>query len=193
MKVLIACEFSGVVREAFRELGHDAWSSDLLPTEIPSPYHLQGDVLQYLDKGWDLMIAHPPCTRLCNSGVRWLNERNLWQELEEATEFFKAFLNAPIARIAVENPIPHKYAIERIGRKYDQVIQPYMFGEPYRKATCLWLKNLPALVPTQIIPKENCKQEVHLASPGPNRWMLRSRTYKGFAKAMASQWSNLNA
>lgn len=187
MKILIACEFSGIVREAFRAKGHDAWSSDLLPTEIPSEYHLQGDVLQYLDQGWDMLIAHPPCTRLSNSGVRWLQERNLWQEMEEAAVFFNKFLTAPINKIMVENPIQHKYARALIP-KYNQVVQPNWFGDPYRKATCLWLKNLPELIPTNMIPKEQCKQEVHLASPGPDRWKFRSRTYQGFANAMADQW-----
>jgi len=124
MKVLIACEFSGIVRDAFAKKGHDAWSCDLLPTEIPGN-HIQGDVCDILDDGWDMMIAHPPCTYLANSGVRWLHERpERWEKLKEAADFFRTLLNAPIERICIENPIPHKYAIYLIGRKYDQIIQP---------------------------------------------------------------------
>ena len=134
MRVLVACEFSGIVRDVFAARGHDAWSCDLLPTERPGN-HIQGDVLEILNDGWNLMIAHPPCPRLTNAAVCWLHKRNLWKELDEAAIFFKKFLNAPISKIAVENPIPHKYAVERIGRKYDQLVQPYMFGHPERKAT----------------------------------------------------------
>jgi len=151
MKVLIACEFSGIVREAFRNLGYNAWSCDLLPSEIPSKYHIQKDVRKIIDRNWDMMIAFPPCTYLCNSGVRWLYEKEgRWKKLEEAAEFFKYLLNAPIEKIAVENPIPHKYAVNLIGRKYDQIIHPWQFGHPESKATCLWLKNLPKLKPTKI-------------------------------------------
>ena len=186
MRILVACEFSGVVREAFSALGHEAWSCDLLPTEIPGN-HYQGDIRDILYSGWDLMVAHPPCTRLCNSGVRWLAERNLWQEMREASEFFKLILNAPIAKIAVENPIPHKYAVEIIGRKYDQVIQPYQFGHGETKATCLWLKGLPFLESTNIV--EGREQRIHKMSPGKNRSHERSRTYTGVANAMAAQWA----
>lgn len=185
MRVLVACEFSGVVRSAFRALGHDAWSCDLLPAE-DGGQHIQGDVRELLDQNWDLLIAHPPCTRLANSGVRWLAERNLWGELDEAADLFRAFLEAPIDRIAVENPIPHRYAVERIGRKYDQVVQPWQFGHGETKATCLWLKNLPPLVSTGIV--EGREQRVWRASPGPDRWKERSRTYPGLAAAMAQQW-----
>jgi len=188
MRVLVACEFSGVVREAFRKLGHDAYSCDLLPSELPSPYHIQGDVLKAISDGWDLLVAHPPCTRLCNSGVRWLAERNLWGELRESAAFFRAFLEAPVERIVVENPIPHKYALELIGRKYDQVIQPYMFGEPESKATCLWLKNLPQLLPTKWV--QDRKQRCYLETPSPERWKNRSRTYQGIADALASQYGS---
>lgn len=186
MRVLIGCEFSGVSREAFRALGHDAWSCDILPSEDGSRYHLQGDVRKCLDMYWDLAIFHPPCTRLCNSGVRWLAERNLWAELDEACEFFRELLDAPIPRIAVENPIPHKYAVERIGRSYDFTTQPYDHGDPYTKRTAFWLKNLPPLVPSN--PVAGREAAVHLASPGPDRWRERSRTYPGLGKAMASQW-----
>lgn len=185
MKVLIACEFSGVVRDAFRAMGHDAMSCDLLPTAVPGPHH-QGDVLDVLYEGWDMLIGFPPCTRLCNSGVRWLNERNLWAELDEAAAFFRKLLDAPIPRKAMENPIPHKYAIERIGRKYDQIIQPWQFGHGETKATCLWLENLPPLQPTNIV--EGREARVHKASPGPDRWKERSETLPGIGAAMAAQW-----
>lgn len=186
MRVLVACEYSGRVREEFRLLGHDAYSCDLLPAEDESEYHIQGDVLPLLTAGWDLLVAHPPCTRLCNSGVRWLHERNLWAELDEAAEFFRAFLDAPIRRIAVENPVPHKYALELIGRRYDFTTQPYEHGEPYTKRTAFWLKGLPPLRPTLIVDKR--EPAVHRMSPGPDRWKERSRTYKGLARAMAEQW-----
>lgn len=189
MKILIGCEFSGIVREEFRKLGHDAWSCDLLDTEIPGN-HIKGDVLRILEDGWDMLIAHPPCFRLCNSGVRWLQERDLWEELDESAYFFRRFLNAPIEKVAVENPIPHKYAIDRIGRKYDQIIQPWMFGHGETKATCLWLKNLPLLYPTKIV--DGRKGRVHYESPGPDRWKNRSRTLQGIAKAMAKQWGGIN-
>lgn len=191
VRVLIACEFSGIVRTAFRKRGFDAWSCDLLPAEDNSKYHIQTDVRDILNDGWDLMIAHPPCTYLANSGVRWLHERpERWKKLKEAVKFFKTLLNAPIPHIAVENPIPHKYAIQLIGRKYDQLIQPYYFGEPYSKATCFWLKNLPKLKPTKILPKSVVKQQVWKEPPSPERWKNRSRTYKGVAEAMAEQWGN---
>ena len=189
IRVLVACEFSGIVRRAFRRRGFDAWSCDLLPSEDASPYHLCCDVRNILKDDWDLMIAHPPCTYLANSGVRWLHERpNRWEELEKAVRFFLVLLNAPIRFIAIENPIPHRYAIERIGKKYDQIIQPWQFGEPYSKATCFWLKNLPKLRPTRIIPKRCVKQQVLREPPSPNRWKNRSRTFVGIAEAMADQW-----
>jgi hypothetical protein len=185
MKILIACEFSGTVRDAFAAKGHDAWSCDILPTEKPGQ-HIQGDVLEILDNGWDMMIAHPPCTRLANSGVRWLHERNLWNELDKAAEFFRQFLYADIPLIAVENPIPHKYAIERIGEKYTQKIQPWQFGHGESKATCLWLKCLPRLMPTNIVNER--KQTMWKLPPSKNRWKLRSTTYQGIANGMADQW-----
>ncbi len=185
MKVLIACEFSGIVRDAFIAKGHDAVSCDLLPTERPGP-HIQGDVLEILDDGWDLMIAHPPCTRLCNSGVRWLAERNLWNELVKGATFFKKLLNAPINKIAIENPIPHKYAVNFIGRKYDQLFQPWHFGHGEIKATCLWLKNLPKLQPTNVV--EGRKPRCANMPKTPERGKLRSITFQGIADAMADQW-----
>lgn len=192
MKVLVACEFSGVVRDAFREQGHEAYSCDLLPNE--SKYHIQDDVLNVLyheERKFDLMIAHPPCTRLCNSGVMWLSKRDLWDELKRATVFFYDLWNAPIDRICIENPIPHKYA-KLI--PYSQIIQPYQFGHPERKATCLWLKNLPKLKPTKDVKEEMEKspkkeaQRIHYMSPGKDRWQKRSITFKGIAQAMAMQF-----
>ena len=148
MKVLIACEYSGTVREAFKAKGHDAWSCDILPTEIKGQ-HLEGDVLNFLDRGWDLMIAHPPCTYLCNSGVSWLHRtKGRWEKMVEGAKFFKKLLEAPIKKIVIENPVMHKYAKEIIGRKQDQTIQPYEFAKSLgsadnvSKRTCLWLKKL---------------------------------------------------
>lgn len=191
MRVLVACESSGRVREAFRRLGHYAVSCDLEPAEDRSPAHIRGDVRQIIGHGWDLVIAHPPCTRLTNSGVRWLNERNLWGDLRDACNFFNLFKRcAP--KVCIENPIPHKYARDRIGC-YTQIIQPWQFwhidapGEGEQKATCLWLENLPPLVPTT--PLETGRhQACWLMSPGPNRTRERSRTYLGIADAMAEQW-----
>ena len=186
MNILIACEFSGIVRDAFVLRGHNAWSCDLLPTEREGN-HIQDDVLKHLNDGWDLMIAHPPCTYLCNSGVRWLAEREgRWQQMQDGALFFKVLLDADIPRIAVENPIPHKYALEIIGRKYDEIIQPWWFGDGETKATCLWLKNLPPLMATCVSPERI--QRVHSLPPSEDRWIERSRTYQGFANAMAEQW-----
>lgn len=194
-RVLVACEFSGVVRDAFRNVGgHQAYSCDLLPSPDNNRFHFQCDVKWLLEKVYspsefDLIIAHPPCTRLANSGVRWLAERNLWQEMREGAEFFRYFLDLNCEHIAIENPIPHKYALEIIGRKYDQIIQPWQFGHGETKATCLWLKNLPKLEPTNIV-KERV-QRVHLLPPSEDRWKLRSVTYEGIANAMAEQWGKI--
>ena len=199
MKILVACEFSGIVREAFRLRGHDAWSCDLLPTEIPGQ-HIQDDVLNHPDEAWDMMIAFPPCTYLTNAGVRHLYNHVLssngkqaavhgearWGEMKKAAEFFRRLLNADIPKICVENPIPHRYAVAEIGRKYDQLIQPFWFGDPYQKATCMWLKGLVKLKPTNVV--EGREQKCHKEPPSPNRWKNRSRTYKGIAEAMATQW-----
>lgn len=189
MRVLVACEFSGIVRDAFRAQGHDAWSCDLLPTEIDGP-HIVGDVLTVLARGWELMIAHPPCTYLCNSGVRWLyggggmvRHVARWAEMERAAKFFLALLDAPVPRIAIENPIPHGHA----GLPdYSQVVQPYQFGHGETKATCLWLKGLPHLTPTDRV--DGRRGRVHFESPGPDRWKNRSRTLTGIAAGMAEQW-----
>ncbi len=189
MKIIIACEFSGTVRDAFIAQGHDAISCDLLPTESPGP-HIQDDIMNVDLSKFDLMIAHPPCTYLCNSGVMWLHkDKSRWKKMEEGAKFFKLLLEAPVKHIAVENPIMHKYAVEIIGRRQDQVIQPWQFGHGETKATCLWLKNLPKLVPTNIV--EGREQRLHKLPPSKDRWKLRSMTYKGIAEAMASQWGRL--
>ena len=197
-KVLVACEYSGTVRDAFIKAGHDAMSCDLLPTDAAGP-HYQGDVKYVLDDEWDLLIAHPPCTYMTNSGVSWLHKDPArWALLDDAAAFFNLLLDAPIKRIAVENPIMHKYAKERIGnRKQDQVVQPWMFGHMEQKGTCLWLKNLPLLTATNNVKAEmlllpdNERQRLHYLSPGPDRWKLRSKTYQGIADAMAAQWGCL--
>ena len=183
MRVLIACEYSGAVRDAFRIAGHDAMSCDLLPSEIPGA-HYQGDVRDVLSDGWDLMVAHPPCTHLAVSGARWFHEKQA--EQAEALDFVRLLLEAPIPRIAVENPVS---IISTRIRKPDQVIQPWQYGHGETKATCLWLKNLPALKPTQII--DGREARVHRMPPGPNRWKERSRTNAGIAAAMADQWGRL--
>jgi hypothetical protein len=183
MKVLIACEFSGIIREAFTAKGHNAWSCDLLPTEQPGN-HLQCDVVSVLNKGWDLMIAHPPCTYLAVSGARWFKDR--FEEQCQALEFVELLMNAPIPRICLENPVS---IISTRIRKPDQSIQPWQFGHGETKKTCLWLKNLPALKPTKIV--DGRSGRVWKESPSPDRWKNRSRSYTGIATAMAEQWGQL--
>lgn len=186
MKVLIACEYSGKVRDAFISKGHDAMSCDILPTERPGP-HYQGDVFDIINKGWDLMIAHPPCTYLCNSGVTWLyRQEGRWDKMREGADFFKRLFNADIPMIAIENPIMHKHAVEIIGHRQDQVVQPWQFGHGETKATCFWLKGLPVLTPTEIV--EGRYQRMHLLPPSKDRAKVRSETYQGIADAMAQQW-----
>lgn len=180
MKVLVACEFSGTVRDAFRARGHDAISCDLLPSEKPGP-HIQDDVLKHLDKGWDLMIAHPPCTHLAVSGARWFAMKQ--REQLEALAFVRALFNAPISRKAIENPV--SIISSRI-RKPDQIIQPWQFGHGETKATCLWLENLPKLRSTEEV--EGRAERIHRLPPTADRWKLRSLTYSGIAAAMAEQW-----
>lgn len=182
MKVLVACEYSGTVRESFKALGHDAWSCDLLPTEIPGQ-HIQDDVRNVLDFGWDLMIAHPPCTHLAVSGARWFPEKR--HEQEQALEFVRLLMNAPIDRIAIENPVS---IISSYIRPPEQIIQPYMFGHGEMKTTCLWLKNLPHLIPTNYVTGR--EQRIWKLPPSDNRWLERSRTFQGIADAMAAQWGN---
>ena len=188
MKILIACEESQEVCKAFRKLGHEAYSCDILPCSGGhQEWHIQDDVTKHLEDGWDLMIAHPPCTRLANSGVRWLKERNLEGDVIIASEFFNSLLNNPIPKVCVENPIQHKYARDYI-RMYDQIIQPYQFGHGEQKATCLWLRGLPYLIPTKIV--NSREQRIWKMPPSKDRAKLRGITYPGIAKAMAEQWGN---
>lgn len=187
MRVLVACEFSGTVRDCFIEKGHDAWSCDLLPCE-DSPHsdkHLQRDVREVLGDGWDLMIAHPPCTHLAVSGARWFKDKKV--EQAEALEFVRVLMDSPIPKWAIENPVS---VISTRIRKPDQIIQPWQFGHGETKKTCLWLKNLPLLRPTEIV--EGRENRIHMMPPGPDRWKKRSLTYKGIAKAFADQWGYSN-
>lgn len=196
MRVLVACEFSGIVRDAFLDRGHDAWSCDLLPTENNSNRHIQGDVREVLDMGWDMLIvAHPPCTRLCNSGVRWLSKPpagktldQMWQELREGAELFSDLWNAPVERVCIENPVMHGHAKKLIRNYQDfaQSVQPWQFGHGEVKRTCLWLRGLPPLTPTDIV--DGREARVHRMPPGPDRWRERSRFFTGIATAMAQQW-----
>lgn len=194
MRVIVACEFSGIVREAFKKKGHDAWSCDLLSTEIPGK-HIKHDILDIIYQNereinfkdvphsFDLMIAHPPCTHLAVSGARWFKQRQ--KEQKEAIEFFMSLVNAPIDKICIENPISimsTKY------RKPDQIVQPWMFGHGETKSTCLWLKNLPKLIPTKIV--SGREGRVWKEPPSKNRWKKRSRTYTGIAEAMGKQWGD---
>lgn len=180
LRVLVACEFSGVVRDAFRALGHEAWSCDLLESERPGP-HVVCDVREVLRDGWDLMIAHPPCQHLAVSGARWFSGKGA--EQAAALDFVQELMVAPIPRIAVENPVS---VISTAIRRPDQVVQPWMFGHGETKATCLWLKGLPKLIPSRIV--DGRAARVHRMAPSPDRWRERSRTYVGIAQAMAAQW-----
>ena len=191
MRILIACEYSGRVRNAFLKLGHDVMSCDLLESEDNSPHHYVGDVCDLLDQHWDLLIGHPPCTHLAVSGARHFAAKKASGVQDEALDFVRMLMNAPIHRIAIENPI--SIISSRI-RKPDQIVQPYQFGHPEQKATCLWLKNLPLLQPTndvqeymKTLPKSE-RERVHRMPPGPDRWKERSRTYQGIAEAFAAQW-----
>lgn len=200
MRVLVACEFSGTVRNAFAARGHDAWSCDLLPAEDGSNRHIRGDARDHLHESWDMiLVAHPPCTRLCNSGVRWLHVpppgKTLDQmraELLEAARLFATFWNAPVDRICIENPVMHRHAKALI-TGYEppaQSVQPWMFGHGETKRTCFWLRGLPPLRPTNIV--EGRTARVHRLPPSADRWAERSRTYAGIAEAMASQWGDLD-
>ncbi len=186
MKVLVACEFSGIVRDAFSARDHDAWSCDLLECERSHGKHITGDVYNLLYDGWDLMVAHPPCTHLAVSGARWFKGKNA--EQRDALAFVEGLWNAAIFRIAVENPVSILSTRSILG-KPSQIIQPWQFGHGEVKATCLWLKNLPKLVPTNIVSGREAR--VHKMAPGPNRWKERSRTLQGIADAMAEQWGQL--
>ncbi len=200
MNILIACEFSGTVRDAFIEKGHNAVSCDLLPSDSNFGDHYQGSVFDIINEGWDMMIAHPPCTYLTNAGVTWLYNKDKtknelrWEEMGQGAEFFKRLLNAKIPRICVENPIMHKYAKDIIGVNQSQIVQPWMFGHPESKATCLWLKGLPLLQETNNVKKQFLAlpkreaQRLHYLPPSADRWKIRSKTYDGVAAAMASQW-----
>lgn len=181
LRVLVACEMSGVVRDAFAARGHEAWSCDVLDCERDPTFHMRGDVRWVLSDFWDVMVAFPPCTHLCVSGARWFKDKLPQQQ--EAVDFVRLLLNAPIARIAVENPIG---VLSTRIRKPDQIIQPWQFGHGETKATCLWLRGLPKLKPTAIVSGRVAR--VHRASPGPDRWKERSRTLPGIADAMATQW-----
>jgi len=206
MKVLVACEYSGRVRQAFRDNGHEAWSCDLLESEDNSPYHIQGYVDGLLEQPWDLVVAHPPCTYLSNSGVRWLfpkegNDR--WEHMRDAVFFFIDCLKANAPRVAVENPIMHKHArevlieygmLDTLGFPPDGrpnfTVQPYQFGDPERKRTCFWTKGLEPLQPTSSMTKEDAQQSVWRMGPSETRWKDRSRTFPRIAKAIADQWGN---
>ncbi len=195
MKVLVACEYSGRVRDAFIKLGHDAMSCDLLPTDSPGP-HYQGDVFDLDLNEFDLMIAHPPCTYLTNSGVCHLHkDTSRWPKLFEGADFFRQLLESPVGRIAIENPIMHKYARQLIGGvKQTQVVQPWWFGHMEQKATCLWLKGVKPLIATNDVKTEmmklpkNERERLHYLPPSADRWKIRSTTYQGIADAMAMQW-----
>lgn len=195
MRVLIACEYSGTVRDAFKARGHDAWSCDLLPTDQPGQHH-QGDVIEFIknNPSWDLMIAHPPCTYLASSGLHW-NKRipGRDQLTLESLEFVTLLFNAPIPKIVLENPIGR---INTAIRKPDQIIQPWMFGEDASKSTCLWLKGVPKLEPTDIIKKDRYANQTpsgqNNLGPSKDRWKIRSTTYKGIAEAMATQWGRFH-
>ena len=182
MRVLIACEYSGTVRDAFIAVGHEAMSCDLLPTERPGP-HYQGDVRDVLNYPWDMMIAHPPCTDLSVSGARHFEAKRIDGRQQASVSFFMMLAKADIPQIAIENPV---CIMSSLWRKPDQVVQPYQFGHGETKATCLWLKGLPKLRPTNIV--QGREQRVHRMPPSPNRWKERSRTYQGIADAMAQQW-----
>ena len=195
MRVAVLCEFSGAVRDAFIARGHDAVSCDLLPCETPGP-HIQGDCLKQDWTGYDLVIAHPPCTYLCSSGLHWNKRRpDRQQKTEQALDFVRAIMQLPVPRLCIENPVG--CISTRIG-KPQQTIQPWMFGHPESKATCLWLRGLPLLVPTEILSRNGARWDNQTASgqnklaPGPNRWALRSKTYAGIAAAMADQWGKLS-
>jgi hypothetical protein len=205
MKVLIACETSGTVRNAFLDRGHDAWSCDVLPSDDLTNRHIQDDVLEVLKmESWDmLMVAHPPCTRLCNSGVRWLHKAppgktltEMWEQLDQGAELFSKLWNADVPRVAIENPVMHKYAKAKIKNfePFAQSIQPYEFADSIdaedniSKRTCLWLRNLPPLIKTGTLTRETARHDIHNASPGEDRWKVRSKFHKGIAEAMADQW-----
>lgn len=205
MRVLIGCETSGVMRRAFAARGHEVWSCDLLPAEDGSNRHIVGDVRDIMDDGWDMAVMHPPCTRLCNSGVRWMHtpppgrtREEMWAELDEGVALFAACWQAPIDRVAIENPVMHRHARERMPADLPrpQIVQPWWFGEPFFKATGFYLRGLPPLSATDKLtpPRPGTDEHkawsaVHRAPPGPDRWRFRSRTFAGVADACADQWA----
>jgi len=196
MRVLVACEYSGRVRDAFTKMGHDAMSCDLLPSDTMGA-HYQGDVFDIIDDGWDLMVAHPPCTYLSNSGVCHLyKDGNRWKDMIDGAVFFRQLLNANIPMKAIENPIMHGYAKKIIGRKQTQIVHPWQFGHTESKATCLWLEGLPPLAETHNVKEEmmllpkNERERLHYLPPSADRWKLRSTTYQGVADAFAAQWGD---
>ena len=208
MNVLVACEFSGIVRDAFRARGHDAWSCDLLPCEADPAYHIQGDVLKILEDNWDLMIAHPPCTHLAASGARWFKEKIADGRQQSGIDFFMEFVTAAVPMVAIENPIG---IMSTRYRKPDQIIQPFWFGHEVQKSTCLWLFDLPKLKPTKMVDRgmiyvdprgqkhggehtmlaKRSYSPLMLLAPSEERWKIRSRTFQGIADAMAEQWGNM--
>ncbi len=198
LNVLVACEFSGTVRRAWADRGHNAWSCDLIPSLDDSPNHIIGDARELLSGDWDLLlVAHPPCTRLCNSGVRWLTKppkgktlEQMWNELQEGADLFADFLNCDIKYKCIENPVMHKHAKKAIRnyREFTQSVQPWQYGHGETKRTCLWLDALPPLTPTDIV--DGRASRVHHASPGPNRWKERSKFFSGIADAMVDQWAS---
>lgn len=188
-RALVACETSGEVRRRLLAMGWDAVSVDILPADDgEAERHIVADVTPYLREPWDLVIAHPPCTRLCNSGVRWLAERDLWEDMRAGAGFFRACLDANAPRVAVENPVMHRYAREIVGRGPDFTVQPWQFGDNVKKRTCFWTRGLPPLKAASDLDGSTAVAEVHLASPGPDRWKRRSKTFPGMAEAIARQW-----
>jgi hypothetical protein len=194
MKVLVACEYSGTVRDAFIAQGHEAMSCDLLPTDVPGP-HYQGDVFDIIEDGWDMLVGFPPCTHLANSGAKWFAQKQASGEQQEGIDFFMSLINAPIKRIAIENPVG---IMSSLYRKPDQIIQPYYFGDEATKTTCLWLKGLPKLYPTKMVGRgerdvfasgKSLPKWLNLA-PSEDRWKIRSKTFDGIALAMADQWGS---
>jgi hypothetical protein len=189
--VLVACEYSGRIRDALLARGIDAVSCDLLPSETPGP-HIEGDVTPLLKERWAMVIAHPPCTYLANSGVRWRVERREWEQVRGGAEFFLACLHANAPLIAVENPVMHRYGREAIGGERPTfTVQPWQFGDPHKKRTCFWTRGLPPLRPTSDMKAEDAEATCHRAAPSPDRWKDRSRTYPGIAEAIADQWGGL--
>lgn len=197
MRILIGCEFSGIVRDAFIARGHAATSCDVLPTERPGP-HLQCDIREIIELEWDMLIAFPPCTYLCNSSSKWLYDQRTgridqarWADLRKAARFFRELLEAPIPKIALENPVMHGHARNLVGRDYTQLVQPWMFGHAETKATGFWLKGLPKLQPTSDL--QPIEAQIHSIGQRPDRWKERSRTLPGIARAMARQWGSADA